>query len=43
MIFRGENIEATQKLLSDFELVKNQSLRAQVFPQYLVKDAMPQE
>jgi uncharacterized protein YciI len=43
MIFRGEDLEATGKLIGELESVKNKSLRAQVFAQYLVKDAMPSE
>ena len=43
MLFRGEDVDAVTKTLADLDLVKDKALRVQVFPQYLVKDAMPRE
>jgi uncharacterized protein YciI len=43
MIFRGENLEDVSKTVAELDAVKDKSVRVEVFPQYLVKDAMPSE
>lgn len=41
MIFRGEDLEAVTQTIGDLDVLKDKSIRAQAFAQYLVKDAMP--
>ena len=43
MIFRGDELEAVEKLIGEQAVVKDKIVRIQTFAQYLVKDAMPSE
>ena len=43
MIFRGDDTAAVEKIVTDSGLTRDKAIEFQVFPQYLVKDAMPSE
>ncbi len=43
MVFRGEEQAAVERLFSEWKLIQDGVVKVQVFPQYLVKDALPSE
>jgi len=43
MVFRGDEQATVERMFSEWKLIQDGVIKVQVFPQYLVKDALPSE